>query len=123
MVAQLLRSQRVALIVMSIVIGVAITFGYRHFGWLGVSFVGLVGLVISLRAEIFEKYGDPHERNGGYVVSVYARQMRNDDRDGPEAMLRKRSEAAARGQMHRAINAVFGAIMLLGVGMMISRSL
>lgn len=123
MLAEILRSQRTAFVVISILIGCAVTFGYQLYGWLGVAFVGLVGLIISLRAEIFEHYGDPHERNSGYVVSVYARQLRNRDHDGPEGQLRRQSEAAARHQIHRVLNAVLGAIMLLGAGMTLSRFL
>ncbi len=121
MLAELLRSQRTAFVAISIMIGCAVSFGYQFYGWLGVGFVGLVGLIISLRAEIFEHYGDPHERNAGYVVSVYARQMRNRKFDGPEGAMRRESEAAARHRMHRVINAVLGAIMLLGGAMFVSR--
>lgn len=123
MLTEFLRSQRAAFVVVSIVIGCAVSFGYQLYGWLGVGFVGLLGLVISLRAEIFEQYGDPHERNAGYVVSVYARQLRNRNYDGPEGHMRRKSEAAARNQIHRVLNAVLGAIMLLGAGMTLSRFL
>ena len=113
----LLRSQRVAIVFMAFVIAFAIVIAKSFFGWFGVGFVGLLGLVISLRAEIFENYGDPHERSCTHVVQMYSRQLDNRQLDNRDAQLRRQGEDMKRDTMHRAINTVFGAIMVFGMAM------
>jgi len=116
-VMQILRSPRTAFVVMSFVVACGIVFGFRWFGWLGVGFVGLLGLMISHRAEIFDDCGDPHERASAQVTNMYAKQIDNRRMDNPDAQRRREGEAMQRYVMHRVINAVFAAILLLGGSM------
>lgn len=113
----LLRSQRVAFVFMSFVIALAIVLAKFYFGWLGVGMVGLLGLAISLRAELFEKYGDPHERSCTHVVQMYSRQLDNRQFENRDAQLRRQGDDLNRDVMHRAVNTVLGAIMFLGMAM------
>jgi hypothetical protein len=87
------------------------------FGWFGVGLVGLLGLVISLRAEIFDEYGDPHERSCTHVVQMYSRQLDNRQFENRDAQLRRQSDDIKRDTFHRAVNAVLGAIMVFGMAM------
>lgn len=113
----LLRSQRAAFVFMSFVIALAIVFAKLYFGWFGVGLVGLLGLVISLRAEIFDEHGDPHERSCTHVVQMYARQLDNRQLENRDAQLRRQGDNMRRDIMHRAINTVLGAIMVFGMAM------
>lgn len=118
----LLRSPRVAFVFMAFVIATAIVFAKFYFGWLGVGLVGLLGLVISLRAEIFDEYGDPHERSCTHVVQMHARQLENRNQfENRDAQLRRQGEAFKRDIMHRAVNTVLGAIMVFGMAMYVVR--
>lgn len=117
----LLRSQRIAFVFMTFVIALAIVLAKFYFGWFGVGLVGLLGLVISLRAEIFEKYGDPHERSCTHVVQMYARQLDNRQFENRDAQLRRQGDDSKRDILHRAVNTVLGAIMVLGMAMYIVR--
>lgn len=113
----LLRSQRVAFVFMAFVIALAVVLAKSYFGWFGVGLVGLLGLVISLRAEIFEQYGDPHERSCTHVVQMYSRQLDNRQFENRDAQLRRMGDDMRRDTMHRAINTVLGAIMVFGMAM------
>ena len=113
----LLRSPKFAFIVMAFFVACAIVFGHRWFGWMGVGFVGLVGLMISMRAEIFEHSGDPHERASTHTVEMLARQRANESMENPDAQRRRDGEALQRYVFHRVINAVFAAILMLGGSM------
>ena len=113
----ILRSPKTAVIFMAFLVAFALVLGYRHFGWLGVSFVGILGLAISFRAEVFEDYFDPHERNAGQVVDMYKRQMDNRRQDGAEAKLKREAHEMRLYATHRAINAIFGALTVLGGAM------
>jgi hypothetical protein len=117
----LLRSQRVAFVFMSFVIAFAIVLAKFYFGWFGVGLVGLLGLVISLRAEIFDRYGDPHERSCTHVVQMYSRQLDNRQFENCDAQLRRQGEDFRRDILHRAVNTVPGAIMFLGMAMYLVR--
>lgn len=112
-----LRAPLTAYVAMAVLVLCALYFGYQTYGWLGVAMVGVVGLAISLRAELFDAYGDPHERNGGYVVTMYARQL--DDRriENVEQSLKRKAEEASRNVLFRAINSVFTAIAAAGGAM------
>lgn len=113
----ILRSPRTAFVFMAFVIAVAIVLAKFYFGWFGVGLVGLLGLVISLRAEIFDEYGDPHERSCTHVVQMYSRQLDNRQLENRDAQLRRQGEDMKRDTMHRAINTVLGAIMFFGMAM------
>lgn len=117
----LLRSPRVAFVFMAFVIATAIVLAKFYFGWLGVGLVGLLGLVISLRAEIFEEYGDPHERSCTHVVQMHARQLDNRKFENRDGQLRRQGEDFKRDIMHRAVNTVLGAIMVFGMAMYVVR--
>lgn len=117
----LLRSKRAAFVFMSFVVAFAIVLAKSYFGWLGVGLVGLIGLVISLRAEIFDEYGDPHERSCTHVVQMHSRQLENRQFENRDAQLRRQGEDMQRSTMHRAINTVMGAIMVLGMAMYLVR--
>lgn len=113
----LLRSQRAAFVFMAFVIAFAIVMAKSYFGWFGVGLVGLLGLVISLRAEIFDKYGDPHERSCTHVVQMYSRQLENRQFENRDGQLRRQSKDMQRDILHRAVNTVLGAIMMFGMAM------
>ena len=113
----LLRLQRAAFVFMAFVIAFAIVLAKSYFGWFGVGLVGLLGLVISLRAEIFDEYGDPHERSCTHVVQMYSRQLENRRLENRDAQLRRRGNDLRRDIMHRAVNTVLGAIMVFGMAM------
>lgn len=117
----LLRSPKVAFVVMSFVVAAGIVFGYRWFGWIGVGLVGVLGLAISLRAEIFEAHGDPHERASTHVVKMYAKQLENRRLENRDAQVRRHGEDQQRHIFHRVINAVFTAITMLGGSMHLLR--
>ncbi|WNJ98263.1 hypothetical protein L2D14_10295 [Thalassospiraceae bacterium LMO-JJ14] len=117
LIMQILRSPRTAFVFMSFVVALGIVFGFRWFGWLGVGFVGLLGLMISHRAEIFDDCSDPHERASAQVTDMYARQLENKRLDNHDARRRREGEALQRHIMHRVINAVFAAILMLGGSM------
>ena len=117
----LLRSHRFAFVFMSFVIAMAIVLAKFYFGWLGVGLVGLLGLVISLRAEIFDNYGDPHERSCTHVVQMYFRQLDNRQFENRDAQLRRHGDDLRRDIMHRAVNTVLGAIMMFGLAMYVVR--
>lgn len=112
-----LRSPRAAFVTMAFFVAIAIVFGFQSFGWLGVGFVGLLGLLISSRAEIFENVGDPHERASAHTVSMYAQQLKNREMENPDAKRRREGEALQRYVFHRAINTIFVAIVMLGGSM------
>ncbi len=110
----LLRSPRIAFVVMAFVVACGIVYGFRWFGWLGVGFVGLLGLLISMRAEIFENSGDPHERASHHAVHMLARQKENERLESPDERRRREGETMQRYVFHRVINTIFAAILLLG---------
>lgn len=110
----ILRSQMTAYVVLGCFVVVLMVFGFRTYGWLGVGLVGITGLFISLRAEVFDAYGDPHERNGGFVVTMYARQLEDRERETAEGAMKRLAEEARRHVFFRVINSVFGAIAIAG---------
>ena len=113
----LLRSTRFAFVVMAFFVAGLLVAGHLYFGWLGVGMVGLLGLVISHRAEIFADHSDPHERNTHLVVAMHRRKLdAQKDERAEEALKRKHSERR-RIIMHRVINTVFAAILMLGGSM------
>ncbi len=113
----ILRSPRTAFVFMAFVVACGIVFGFRWFGWLGVGFVGLLGLMISHRAEVFEECADPHERASAQTAKMYARHLENRKLEGVEAETRRKGEQMQRSVLHRVINAVFAAILMLGGSM------
>ena len=118
-----LRSPRVAFVVMSFLVAAAIVFGHAYFGWLGVGLVGLLGLVISMRAEMFEDCADPHERAGADMLNLYARDLENRRTESSESPMRRQGESFQRYVMHRVINTIFAAIAMLGGAMYVVREL
>lgn len=112
-----LRSPRFAFVVMAFIVALGIVFGHHWYGWMGVGFVGLVGLVISHRSEMFTDDGDPHERASTHVVRMKALQMENRLYDNDDAVRRRQSEEQQRHIFHRVINAIFAAITMLGGSM------
>lgn len=119
MLMRLLRSQVFALAVMTLLVVAALIVGHYYFGGLGVMFVGIVGLTISMRAEVFEGYSDPHERSSADVVRMYAIARDNRRFDGPDAVHKEAAESRQRHTFHRAVNAVFGAITVAGLGLLL----
>lgn len=113
----ILRSPRTAFVVMAFIVACGMVFGFRWFGWLGVGFVGLLGLTVSHRAETFADCGDPHERASAQVTQMYARQIENRKFDDSDAEHRRNGEQMQRNVLHRVINAVFTAILMLGGAM------
>lgn len=114
MVMQILRSPRTPFIVLSFLVACGIVFGFRWFGWMGVGFVGLVGLFISHRAEMFADCGDPHERASAQITDLYTRQLENNKLDNADGQNRRAGETSQREIFYRVINAVFVAILMLG---------
>ncbi|MEX0695065.1 MAG: hypothetical protein WD075_11520 [Rhodospirillales bacterium] len=112
-----LRSTRFAFIFMAFVVAMGIVFGHHWYGWLGVGFVGLVGLVISFRSEMFTHDGDPHERASTHVVRMQTLQIKNRLHDNDDAIRRRQGEDQQRRTFYRVINAVFAAITALGGAM------
>jgi len=112
-----LRSPRFAFLFMSFVVALAIVFGHRWFGWLGVGFVGLIGLLISMRSEIFCEFGDTHERASTHVVQMHARMLENRRMENGDASKRREGESLQRYVFHRVINTIFAAILMLGGSM------
>jgi len=110
----ILRSQLTAYVVLGCLVVVLMYFGFRTYGWLGICLVGIAGLFISLRAEFFDAHGDPHERNGGFVVTMYARQLEDRARETAEGAMKRLAEEAKRNVFFRAINSIFGAIAIAG---------
>lgn len=113
-VMQILRSPLTAYVVVGCIVMMLIFWGFRTYGWLGVGLVGIAGMFVSLRAEVFDAYGDPHERNGGFVVTMYARQLEDRARETVEDAMKRAAEEARRHTFFRAINSVFGAIAIAG---------
>lgn len=122
-IMNLLRSPKFAFVVMAFFVACAIVFGHRWFGWIGVGFVGLMGLVISMRAEIFEHSGDPHERASTHTVQMLAKQQENERFENPDARRRREGEALQRYVFHRVINTIFAAILMLGGAMSVVRAM
>ncbi len=112
-----LRSPRFAFIFMAFVVALAIVFGHRWYGWLGVGFVGLAGLLISMRAEIFEDSADTHERASTHVVKMHALELENRQMENGDASKRRQGESLQRYVFHRVINTIFAAILMLGGSM------
>jgi hypothetical protein len=117
LIMQILRSPRTAFIFMAFIVAMGIVFGHRWFGWLGVGFVGLLGLFISQRAEMFADCGDPHERASAQVAGLYARQLENNKLDNTDGQNRRQGESLQRHILHRVINTIFAAILMLGGSM------
>ncbi len=117
MIRTLLGSTRTAIVVMTFVVALGLVFGHRYAGWLGVAFVGLVGLVISFRAEMFEDYIDPTERTNGHSVQMHARYLETRAEEGLDRAPAHTATDRGRDIMHRAINAVLGSIALAGLGL------
>ncbi len=113
-VMNILRSHLTAYVVVGCFVVILMYFGFRTYGWLGIGLVGITGLFISVRAEVFDAYGDPHERNGGFVVTMYARQMKDRTRETAEGAMKRFAEEARRHVFFRAINTVFGALAIAG---------
>ena len=117
MIMSALRSPRFAFAFMAFVVALGIVFGHRWYGWLGVGFVGLIGLVISHRSEMFTHDGDPHERASTHVVRMKALQMENRQYENDDAVRRRQGEEHQRHVFHRVINAIFAAITMLARSM------
>jgi len=113
----LLRSPQVAYIFMSFFVACGLVFGFQWFGWIGVGFVGLLGLLISLRAELFDAYGDPLAQASVNAVKMYSKQIENQQMDNIDAIHRRQGKELQRHIFHRAINTIFAAILLLGGSM------
>lgn len=113
----LLRSPQVAYIFMSFFVACGLVFGFQWFGWIGVGFVGLIGLVISLRAELFDACGDPLAQASVNAVKMYSKQIENQQMDNIDAVHRRQGKDLQRHIFHRAINTIFAAILMLGGSM------
>lgn len=113
----LLRSPQVAYVFMSFIVACGLVFGFHWFGWIGVGFVGLLGLVISLRAEIFDSCSDPLAQASVNVVKMYSKQLENRQLENVDATHRRQGKEFQRHIFHRAINAIFAAIMMFGGSM------
>ncbi len=102
---------------MSFFVACGLVFGFQWFGWIGVGFVGLLGLLISLRAELFDAYGDPLAQASVNAVKMYSKQIENQQMDNIDAIHRRQGKELQRHIFHRAINTIFAAILLLGGSM------
>lgn len=117
----LLRSTRFAFIVMAFIVACLLVAGHFYFGWLGVGMVGLLGLMISQRAEIFADHSDPHERNIHLVVPMHNRKLEGQKDERAEEKLKREHLDRNRVMIHRVINSIFAAILMLGGSMYLLR--
>ena len=84
---------------------------------MGVGFVSLLGLLISLRAELFDACGDPLAQASFNAVKMYSKQLENQQMDNVDAVHRRQRKNLQRHIFHRAINTIFSAILMLGGSM------
>ncbi len=119
----LLRSTRFAFVAMAFFVACLLVAGHAYFGWLGVGMVGLLGLVISLRAEIFADHSDPHERNTHLVVAMHSRKLDAQKDERAEESLKRQHMERSRVMIHRVINTIFAAILMLGGSMYFLRQM
>ncbi len=119
----LLRSVRFAFVAMAFFVACLLVAGHHYFGWLGVGVVGLLGLLISHRAEIFDEHSDPHERNTHLVVAMHGRRLESQKTERPEESFKRKDINRRRILMHRVINTIFVAILMLGGSMYFLRQM
>ena len=119
----LLRSTRFAFVVMAFFVACLLVAGHLYFGWLGVGMVGLLGLLISHRAEVFDDHSDPHERNTHLVVAMHGRKIAAQKDERAEEALKRKHAERSRAMIHRVINTIFAAILMLGGSMYFLRQM
>jgi hypothetical protein len=119
----LLRSTRFAFVVMAFLVACLLVTGHAYFGWLGVGFVGLLGLMISHRAQMFADHSDPHERNTHLVVAMHSRMLDAHKNEREEEVLKRKHMDRNRLMMHRVINTIFAAILMFGGSMYFLRQM
>lgn len=117
LIMTLLRSPQVAYIFMSFFVACGLVFGFQWFGWMGVRFVSLLGLLISLRAELFDACWDPLAQASFNAVNMYSKQLENQQIDNVDAVHRRQRKNLQRHIFHRAIYTIFAAILMLGGSM------
>ena len=109
-------------LVIAAVIG-ALLFAYL--GWLGVGILGLFGLVISVRMELFDDHAVGTSEHGSGTVDMIARQARMASEDGrsPEAKMKAAAGRSQRLNVLYLVNTVCIALIAIGFGMFVLHQL
>ncbi len=109
-------------LVIATVIG-ALLFAYV--GWLGVGILGLFGLLISVRTELFDDHAVGTSEHGSGTVDMIARQARTaaEDHRSPEDKMKAAAGRAKRLDVLYLVNTVCIALMTVGFGMFVLHQL
>ena len=114
----LLKSESLAW-ALGIIVAVALaTFAFSYVGWLGVGLVGMAGLVITTRLDLFGGHAMPEIGPGHNPVTRYAQQL---ERERTQSSPEQKMAAAAQRVKHKrilyAVNTGLIAMTAFGLGL------
>ena len=116
-VLPLLQSESLAWALGIIATAALATFAFSYVGWLGVGLVGLAGLVITTRLDLFDGHAMPEIGHGHNPVTLYARQLERQRAQTPEQKMAAAAQRAKRKRTLYAINTGLIAMTAFGFGL------
>jgi hypothetical protein len=114
----LLESESMAWALGIIATAALATFAFSYVGWLGIGLVGMAGLVITSRLDLFGEPAVPDIGHGRNPVTLYAEQLeRQRAQTSPEEKMRAAARRAKRERTLYAINTALIAMTAFGMGL------
>ena len=103
---------------LGIIVTVALaTFAFSYLGWFGVGLVGMAGLVITTRLELFGGHAMPEIGHGHNPVTLYAQQLERERTQTPEQKMAAAAQRVKNKRVLYAVNTGLIAMTTFGFGL------
>ncbi len=103
---------------LGIIVTVALaTFAFSYVGWLGVGLVGMAGLVITTRLDLFGGHAMPEIGHGHNPVTLYAQQLERERTQTPEQKMAAAAQRVKHKRILYAVNTGLIAMTAFGLGL------
>ncbi len=115
-----LKSKKFRWIVDSVVVAVAAVVAYSLVGWLGIGFLGVFGLFVTMRSELGDGIAVNSLDHDTDSVRLLAQTRLARDRMTPEEKAKAKAAEQARSRLRYLVNTFWIAMAFLGFGMLLS---
>ena len=121
--ARWLKSERVAWLLGAFFLGALAALAYWLVGWLGITILGLIGLIITTRLDLHGGHAVADSAHGSSAVPLLARQLKAKEQTPPEQRLAESEERAHRARSLYLVNTVLIAMTIFGLGLFVLHQL
>ena len=112
------ESESLAWVLGTIATAALATFAFSYAGWLGIGLVGMAGLVVTTRLDLFDGHAVPEIGHGRNPVTLYAQQLERQRAQGsPEQKMAAAAQRVKRKRTLYAVNTGLIAMTAFGFGL------